>query len=85
MEETRKTTGSPIIKVTFFEPINGRTEYYFGSLKAIYAVFTREQVGCALDALYYKKLTPNVRKVTSKCIIEKQCLTRLKNSVKREG
>lgn len=83
MEEKRKTTSSPIIKVTFFEPINGRTEYYFGSLKAIYAVFTPEQVGCTLDTLYNAHIGPGTRKASNKCYIEKQYLVRLKNSVKR--
>lgn len=34
-----------IVRVCFLEPIDGETEFYFGSLKAIYQVFSPEAIG----------------------------------------
>lgn len=41
-----------IIKVESFVPLNGKKEHYFGSLAAIYEVFTPQQIGCKLEALW---------------------------------
>lgn len=72
-----KTTKSQIVQVHFFEPVEGKTDYYFGSLKAIYAKFTNEQVGTSLDSLYASKISQDNAKVTKKCRIVRQEVTRI--------
>lgn len=47
----KRITGH-VVWVHFFEPINGKTDYYFGSLQAIYETFTPAQIGCRLYRLY---------------------------------
>lgn len=71
-----KTTKSQIIQVHFFEPVDGKTDYYFGSLRAIYAHFTQEQIGATLEALYAAHITQTNAKVTNKCRVIKQEVTR---------
>lgn len=73
----RQTSKSSFIKVRFFEPVNGKYEYFFGSLKAIYAEFTDEEIGCSLETLYTAGIRNGNRKVTKTCTIEKHTLTRL--------
>lgn len=72
-----KTTKSQIVQVHFFEPVEGKTDYYFGSLKAIYAKFTKEQIGISLDSLYTSKISQDNAKVTKKCRIIRQEVTRV--------
>lgn len=72
-----KTTKSQIVQVHFFEPVEGKTDYYFGSLKAIYAKFTKDQVGISLDSLYTCKISQDNAKVTKKCRIIRQEVTRV--------
>ncbi len=72
-----KTSKSQIVQVHFFEPVEGKTDYYFGSLKAIYAKFTKEQVGISLDSLYTCKISQDNAKVTKKCRIIRQEVTRV--------
>lgn len=65
-----------IIKVSFPIPINGRNEYYFGSLAAIYDMFTPEQIGCKLEALWSAGITTEKPKLTRCCLISKHTLYR---------
>lgn len=60
-----------IIKVNFPIPVNGRNEHYFGSLAAIYDVFTPEQIGCRLEALWSFGITVDRPKLTRTCLISK--------------
>ena len=62
---------STVIRVQFFEPINGKTVYYFGSVKAIFDLFTREQVGCSMASIYSSGLKSGHSRGTDKCTIEK--------------
>lgn len=73
-----KTSKSQIVQVHFFEPINGKTDYYFGSLKAIYAEFTKEQIGISLESLYTCRVSQEKAKVTKTCRIIRQEVTRMK-------
>ena len=68
---------STIIKVTFHEPVGNKTEYFFGSLKAIYQQFTAKQIGCKLTNLYASGITLYNRKVTDKCVISKHIVRRV--------
>lgn len=71
-----------IIKVEFTEPIDGKSEYYFGSLSAIYDVFTREQMGCVLYTLWNASIKEgkpykNKRCTVSKFPIRRKCQKKL--------
>lgn len=68
-----------IIRIRFFRPINGETEFHFGSLAAIYDLFTEEQIGCNLRTLYCNKITVNKPKVTRTCTISKFIVYRKSN------
>lgn len=69
--------GGNVIRVSFHDPVNGKTDYFFGSLKAIYSMFDVEQIGCGLGALYSAKITRENKKVTEKCVISKCPIMRL--------
>lgn len=66
-----KDQKSHVIKVMFLIPVEGKKEYYFGSLSAIYDTFTSEQIGCGLVTLWKAKIEPGKEKKTSKCVISK--------------
>lgn len=68
-----------IIRVRFFQPIDGKTDFYFGSLAAIYVLFSDEQIGCNLRTLYCSKITESDPKVTRTCIISKFTVYRKSN------
>lgn len=60
-----------IVKVEFFVPVNGKKEYYFGSQAAIYEVFTPQQIGCKLEALWKAGIEEGKPKSTLFCVIFK--------------
>lgn len=65
-----------IIKVQFFRPVEGKTEFFFGSLAAIYEQFTPEQIGCGLTTLWSANITPDAPKSTRLCVISKHNIGR---------
>nr|DAG36501.1 MAG TPA: hypothetical protein [Caudoviricetes sp.] len=69
-------SASRVTWVHFFEPVEGQTDYFFGSLKAVFADFTPEVIGCTLTALYAAKISENKAKVTDKCRIIKKVIAR---------
>lgn len=69
-------TANRVTWVHFFEPVGNQTDYFFGSLKAIFTAFTPEVVGCTLTALYAAKISENKAKVTDKCRIIKKTVAR---------
>lgn len=71
-----------VIRVHFFELINGKQDYYFGSLKAIYTQFTTQQIGCCLHKLY--GITTNKPRATQRCRISKEVVLRMKQQNKPE-
>lgn len=68
-----------IIKVEFPFPLHGTKEHYFGSLAAIYEVFTPEQIGCRLENLWNAKIEVGKPKKTKKCTIYKHSVLRKKH------
>lgn len=48
-----KTTKGRLIKVVLNEPLDGKTEWYFGSFKAIFTELSPEQVGTTLYYIYH--------------------------------
>ncbi len=76
-----KITTESIIRVQFLQPVaehGGQTDFYFGSLAAIYEVFTPEQVGCKLETLWAAKIDTLHPKTTPRCVVSKQVLYRKK-------
>ena len=76
-----KITKETIIRVQFLNPVaeyGGQTDFYFGSLAAIYELFTPEQVGCKLETLWSAKIDPLHPKATPRCVVSKQVLYRKK-------
>jgi hypothetical protein len=41
-----------VYRVSFVDAIDGKTDYYFSSMTAIYTVFTPEQIGCKVNNLW---------------------------------
>lgn len=69
-----------IYKVLFLDPPSGgsETEFYFGSLRAIYDVFTPEQIGCKVENLWNKGLSSGGSWSGSKCTISLHEMVRQK-------
>ena len=65
-----------IIKIEFFEPIGGSTEFYFGSKEAAFERFSEDQLGISKNALRATPIKKVRRKVTTTCIIESHRLER---------
>lgn len=61
-----------IIKVQFLVPVDGRTEYYFSSLAAIFERFSVEQIGCALSTLWNCNIDIHRPKTTRRCVISRE-------------
>lgn len=55
--------------VRFKEPVNGEYNYHFGSIAAIYEVFTPEQIGCGIQNLWNYKLSSSRPYKSPKCVI----------------
>lgn len=68
-----------IIKLTFKHP---RREFYFGSLAAIYDMFSVEQIGCAVEVLWAYNIEHGKPFENAQCIISKETLTRKKRKNK---
>lgn len=43
IENSDKITVGKIIRVSFPQPVNGKVDWFFGCLAAIYDIFTEEQ------------------------------------------
>ena len=61
-----------------------KQDYYFGSISAIYEVFTIKQIGIQASSLYNLKLDENINPIyeNNKCIIRKDNLTSKSQSAK---
>lgn len=80
-----KITKETIVRVQFLNPVaeyGGQTDFYFGSLAAVYELFTPEQVGCKLETLWSAKIDALHPKATTKCVVSKQVLYRKKQMKK---
>lgn len=76
-----KITIETIVRVQFLNPVaehGGQTDFYFGSLAAIYELFTPEQVGCKLETLWSAKIDTLHPKTTPRCVVSKHVLYRKK-------
>lgn len=76
-------TTSTLIIVEFFSKMNGHKVWYFGSLAAIYELFTPEQIGCKLETLWNCSLDHGESKITAQCVISKEIMFRKAHKVKK--
>lgn len=67
---------STLIIVEFFRKTNGRKVWYFGSLAAIYELFTPEQIGYKLESLWNNSFGYGEYKITKHCVITKEIMYR---------
>lgn len=74
---------STLIIVEFFRKTNGRKVWYFGSLAAIYELFTPEQIGCKLETLWNDSLGYGEYKITKHCVITKEIMYHKAHKVKK--
>jgi hypothetical protein len=72
-----------VYRVSFKEPVNGKTDYIFGSLFAIYDTFTPHQIGCKVQRLWNVKITEENSYIGRKCTISKTVLLRKKQASKQ--
>ncbi|MDV3555226.1 hypothetical protein CMU75_08985 [Elizabethkingia anophelis] len=65
-----------IYHVRFFDEVNGKKDYYFGSLSAVFALFTPEVLGVKIATVYQQKLDFEDEYRTKFCVIRKDKLIR---------
>jgi len=65
-------------RVRFREPIRGRSDFYFGSLSAIYDLFTVDQIGCSKSHLWNVKVSDGIDYHGRRCSISLEVLNRKK-------
>lgn len=65
-----------VIHVHLTRPIEGtrRKDWYFSSIKAVYSVFTAEQIGATYNYLRHAGLSGNGTVVTKRAIIKQSTL-----------
>ncbi|MEZ3441558.1 hypothetical protein [Alistipes sp.] len=73
-----------IYRVSFREPVGGKTDYFFGSLSAIFAAFTTAQIGCGVRRLWNIGITTENPYNGRKCSITKEPLTRKRQNHAKE-
>lgn len=73
----KAATNGQVVQVHFYEQVDGKYDFFFGSLKAIFSRFTAEQIGCTLGTLYEAKITNKNIKRTKTCFIAKQPVVRV--------
>lgn len=77
MKKITTLSAASLIKVQFFTPKEGGgTEFYFGSLAAIYEMFGVSEIGCRLEALWAANIDEAHPKATRSCVISKHVLYR---------
>lgn len=77
MKKITTLSAASLIKVQFFHPKEGgATEFYFGSLAAIYEMFDAAEIGCRLEALWAAGIDDTHPKATRLCVISKHTMYR---------
>lgn len=77
MKKLTTLSAASLIKVQFFHAKEGgATEFYFGSLAAIYEMFDAAEIGCRLEALWAANIDEAHPKATRLCVISKHVLYR---------
>lgn len=69
-----------IVRVSFHEPPMvdqpHRREFYFGSLSAIYEIFTPEQIGCKVECLWNANITIGNSYANRLCVVSREPFVR---------
>ncbi|MDE6860339.1 MAG: hypothetical protein K2J65_08000 [Duncaniella sp.] len=67
---------SKVIHVHLIHPVDGmkQRDWYFGSISAVYTVFTAEQVGASKGYLLHAGLSGNGTVMTKRAIIKQSTL-----------
>jgi len=65
-----------IYRVSFKETVDGKKDYFYGSLSAIFTDFTPEKIGCKVQRLWNIKITEEKPYIGRKCTITKEPLRR---------
>ena len=69
-----------IVRVKFHRSRpNGETEYYFGSMSAIFDIFSKDDIGCSLHTLWAANIDVNRPKITRCCTISQHFVYRKKH------
>jgi hypothetical protein len=76
------TAQAHIYRVSFKEPIDGKTDWFYCSLSAIFTNFAPEEIGCGVRRLWNLKITENNPYIGRKCTISKEQLIRKKHESK---
>ena len=76
MKKLTTLSVASVIRVQFFQPKDGCSEFYFGSFAAIYEMFDASEVGCRLEALWAANLEVGKPKATRLCVVSKHKLYR---------
>lgn len=77
MKKLTTLSAASLIKVQFFHSKDGgATEFYFGSLAAIYEMFDASEIGCRLEALWAAGIDDTHPKATRLCVISKHTMYR---------
>jgi hypothetical protein len=65
-----------IYRVSFKEPIDGKIDYFYGSLSAIFTNFTAGEIGYGVRRLWNIGITEDKPYIGRKCTITKEQITR---------
>lgn len=76
MKKLTTLSVASVIRVQFFQPKDGCSEFYFGSFAAIYEMFDASEVGCRLEALWAANIEVGKPKATRLCVVSKHKLYR---------
>jgi hypothetical protein len=77
------TAQKHIYRVSFKEQIDGKNDYFYSSLSAIFTNFTPEQIGCGVRRLWNIKVTEENPYIGRKCTITREPLVRKKHGKDR--
>jgi hypothetical protein len=71
-----KKKATTLYHLHFFDEEMPKKDYYFGSISAIYEIFTIKQIGIQASSLYNLKLDENTKPIykNNKCMIRKDAL-----------
>ncbi|RKT01096.1 hypothetical protein [Chryseobacterium defluvii] len=58
--------------IRFFEPVEGKTEYFFSTISSIFNRFDSTVIGYAKQTIYQKSLSVGESFGTKKCVIKKE-------------
>lgn len=61
-----------IYHVKLYKPTEGKADFFFSSITAIYNTFTSEQIGLARQTLYQQSLEPGGEYRTKFCTVKKE-------------